>query len=266
MMPTPVNETVYARLQIEDRGTIELELNGEHAPLTVGNFVDLIQRGFYDGITFHRVVPNFVFQAGDPNSKDPDFPTNMLGREGFTDPETGERRTIPLEIKPQGADEPLVGERFRDAGITVPPVLRNSRGTIAMARGNDPNSASSQFYFNRVNNHFLDGDYAVFGAITNGLPVMDSIEVGDRIESIVMFTPEPEPPPTSEPEPEPEPEPELEPPPPPPTSDLIPLQFWRLPPGDRTEAMRQMPHTGKQLQRPIGHQFKGIFRLTESAN
>ena len=210
-MPAPVTETVHARLQIEGRGTIEVELNGEHAPITVGNFVDLVERGFYDGITFHRVVDNFVIQAGDPNSKIPDYPTSRLGREGFTDPETGERRTIPLEIKPQGADEPLVGQRFRDANITVPPVVRNDRGTIAMARGSDPNSASSQFYFNLVNSRFLDGDYAVFGAITDGLSVMDSIEVGDRIESIVMFTPEPpSPPPTSEPEPEPPPPPAME--------------------------------------------------------
>ncbi|TAN85667.1 MAG: peptidylprolyl isomerase [Phormidium sp. SL48-SHIP] len=251
-------ESTLVKLAVEGRGTITIELDGENAPITVGNFLDLVQRGFYDGITFHRVVDDFVAQAGDPNSKDPNFPTNLLGREGFTDPETGKTRTIPLEIKPQGADEPVVGQTFRDANITVPPVVRNDRGTIAMARGSDPNSASSQFYFNLVNSRFLDGNYAVFGRITDGLSVMDSIEVGDRIESAIVLEFEP---PPSDPEPEPELDPEPEPEPPP--SDLIPLQFWRLPPGDRIPVMRQMPHVGKQLEQNPG-QFKGFFRLIPS--
>lgn len=203
----PIHEKVFARFDIEGRGSITVELDGENAPITVGNFVDLVERGFYNDVTFHRVVDNFVAQAGDPNSRDPNFPTNLLGREGFTDPETGEERTIPLEIKPQGADEPVVGQTFRDAGIEEPPVLRNDRGTIAMARGSDPNSASSQFYFNLVNSRFLDGDYAVFGRITDGLSVMDAIRVGDRITQAVMTEPEPEP--ELEPEVEPEPEPDL---------------------------------------------------------
>ncbi|MCC5899237.1 MAG: peptidylprolyl isomerase [Phormidium sp. BM_Day4_Bin.17] len=178
--PLPGSATV---VMVVGGQPITIALDGNNAPLTAGNFADLVSRRFYDNISFHRVVPDFVAQAGDPNSRDPNFPTNLLGREGFTDPATGATRTIPLEIKPQGATEPLLGARFRDAGITVPPVLRNDRGTIAMARSQDPNSASSQFYFNLVNSRFLDGDYAVFGNITDGLSVMDNIGVGDRIEA-----------------------------------------------------------------------------------
>ncbi|WP_159790025.1 peptidylprolyl isomerase [Sodalinema gerasimenkoae] len=178
--PLPGSATV---VMVVGGQPITIALDGNNAPLTAGNFADLVSRRFYDDISFHRVVPDFVAQAGDPNSRDPNFPTNLLGREGFTDPATGATRTIPLEIKPQGATEPLLGSRFRDAGITVPPLLRNDRGTIAMARSQDPNSASSQFYFNLVNSRFLDGDYAVFGNITDGLSVMDNIGVGDRIEA-----------------------------------------------------------------------------------
>ncbi len=170
-------------VMVVDGQPITIALDGNNAPITAGNFADLVSRRFYDDITFHRVVDDFVAQAGDPNSRDPNFPTNLLGREGFTDPATGATRTIPLEIKPEGAAEPVIGTLFRDAGITVPPVLRNNRGTIAMARAQDPNSASSQFYFNLTNSNFLDGNYAVFGNITDGQSVMDAIDAGDRIEA-----------------------------------------------------------------------------------
>lgn len=163
---------------------ITLELDGNAAPITAGNFVDLVERDFYDNITFHRVVTDpspFVAQAGDPNSRNPDFPEDQLGQAGFIDPETGLERTIPLEILPQGAAEPVIGETFETAGVTVPPALPNQRGTIAMARTNDPNSASSQFFINLVDNNFLDGDFAAFGQVTAGLDVVDQIQQGDRI-------------------------------------------------------------------------------------
>ncbi|MGL5080226.1 MAG: peptidylprolyl isomerase [Microcoleaceae cyanobacterium] len=163
---------------------ITLQLDGNNAPITAGNFVDLVERDFYDGISFHRVVlePDpFVAQAGDPNSKDPNFPVDQLGGAGFIDPATGQERTIPLEILPQGATEPVIGETLADAGITVPPVLQNVRGTIAMARTDDPNSASSQFFLNLTDSSFLDGRFAVFGQVTAGLNVVDAIVQGDRI-------------------------------------------------------------------------------------
>lgn len=170
-------------VMVVDGQPITIALDGNNAPITAGNFADLVSRRFYDNITFHRVVEDFVVQAGDPNSRDPNFPTNLLGRAGFTDPATGQTRTIPLEIKPQGAAEPVIGTLFRDAGITVPPVLPNNRGSIAMARSQNPNSASSQFYFNLDNSNFLDGSYAVFGNITDGLSVIDTIDEGDRIQA-----------------------------------------------------------------------------------
>ncbi|NJK39127.1 MAG: peptidylprolyl isomerase [Oscillatoriales cyanobacterium RM1_1_9] len=168
---------------------ISLELNGTGAPITAGNFVDLVERDFYDGITFHRVVLEptpFVAQAGDPNSRDPNFPPDQLGSAGFIDPATGQERTIPLEILPQGATEPIIGQTFAEAGVTVPPVLQNQRGTIAMARTDDPNSASSQFFINLTDSDFLDGRFAVFGQVVNGVgvnsqAVVDQIAQGDRI-------------------------------------------------------------------------------------
>jgi peptidyl-prolyl cis-trans isomerase B (cyclophilin B) len=176
--PLPGSATVTF---VVNEQPISVALDGANAPVTAGNFVDLVSRRFYDGITFHRVVDDFVVQAGDPNSRDPNFPTNLLGRAGFVDPTTGETRVIPLEIKPEGSDTVVLGRTFDDAGITADPVLKNERGTIAMARALDPNSASSQFYFNLVDSPFLDGNYAVFGEITQGLGVIDTIEEGDRI-------------------------------------------------------------------------------------
>ncbi|WP_413159946.1 peptidylprolyl isomerase [Capilliphycus salinus ALCB114379] len=164
---------------------IYIQIDGDNAPITAGNFVDLVERDFYDGISFHRVVrePNpFVVQAGDPNSLDPNFPPEQLGSGGFIDPATGEERIIPLEIKPEGATEPIYSQTFQQAGITVPPLLQNTQGTIAMARTNDPDSASSQFYINLSDSDFLDGSYAVFGEVVQGFEVVDQIQQGDRIE------------------------------------------------------------------------------------
>lgn len=178
---SPLSGSVTA-VMVVDGQPIEIFLDGANAPVTAGNFADLVERHFYDGITFHRVDAGFVAQAGDPNSRDPNF-QGQLGIQGFIDPATGQERTIPLEIKPEGFDTPVIGQTLDEAGITADPVLKNERGTIAMARTPDPNSASSQFYFNLSNSPFLDGKYAVFGEITDGLGVMDAIEVGDRIDA-----------------------------------------------------------------------------------
>jgi peptidyl-prolyl cis-trans isomerase B (cyclophilin B) len=164
---------------------IVIQVDGDNAPLTAGNFVELVDRDFYDGISFHRVVrePNpFVVQAGDPNSLDPTFPEDLLGGGGFVDPDTGEVRNIPLEIKPEGATEPIYSQTFQQAGMTLPPALPNVQGTIAMARSDAPDSASSQFYINLVNNPNLDGNYAVFGGLVQGFDVVDQIQQGDRIQ------------------------------------------------------------------------------------
>ncbi|MBF2063358.1 MAG: peptidylprolyl isomerase [Calothrix sp. C42_A2020_038] len=165
---------------------ITIEVDGTNAPITAGNFVDLVQRGVYDGLSFHRVVRSpqpFVVQGGDPQSKDPKFPADRLGTGGFIDQTTGSERRIPLEIKPKGADAPIYGKTLKEAGINQPPVLDHKLGAVAMARSQMPNSASSQFYFALANLEFLDGSYAVFGNVTQGMDIVDKIQQGDRIET-----------------------------------------------------------------------------------
>jgi peptidyl-prolyl cis-trans isomerase B (cyclophilin B) len=165
---------------------ITIEVDGTHAPLTAGNFVDLVQRGVYDGLMFHRVVREpepFVVQGGDPTSKDPSLPTSQLGMGSFIDPETKSPRYIPLEILPEGQDRPVYGQTLPEAGIAEPPELSHRRGAVAMARSGLPDSASAQFYFTLADLPFLDGSYAVFGYVTEGMDVVDQIQQGDRIES-----------------------------------------------------------------------------------
>ena len=182
-------------VRLEGTATVELLVNGERilvtvdgtqAPITAGNFVDLVERGVYDGTVFHRVVREpqpFVVQGGDPQSKDPSVPVQQLGTGGFVDPETQEKRLIPLEITPDGADQPLYGQTFEVAGETAQPALQHTHGAVAMARSQFPDSASSQFYFALADLPFLDGSYAVFGYVAEGLDVVDVIQQGDVIES-----------------------------------------------------------------------------------
>ncbi len=168
---------------------ITIEVDGEKAPITAGNFVDLAQKGVYDGTLFHRVVNSpqpFVAQGGDPQGKDPSIPLERLGTGSYVD-ESGEQRYIPLEILPQGADKPIYSQPFAASGITTPPVLQHVRGAVAMARSEFPDSASAQFYITLDNVNFLDGDYAVFGMVTEGMDVVDSIEKGDVIDSVTVI-------------------------------------------------------------------------------
>ncbi len=155
---------------------IEVEINGIDAPITAGNFIDLVERGFYDGITFHRVVPQFVVQAGDPNSKNPNF-QGVLGTSGFIDPATGRPRTIPLEIKAKGATQPTINQF-----VTPPVELPHNRGAISMARvGDIPDSATSQFFITLTDQPGLDGRFAVFGEVIRGFENVQNIRQGDRI-------------------------------------------------------------------------------------
>ena len=165
---------------------ITIEVDGTAAPITAGNFVDLVNQGVYDGVAFHRVVREpqpFVVQGGDPQSKDPKVPMARLGTGGFTDPATSKERYIPLEIQPAGAEDPLYSQTFEEAKIKAQPQLKHSRGAVAMARSRLPDSASSQFYFALADLPFLDGSYAVFGYVTDGMDTIDNIQQGDRIES-----------------------------------------------------------------------------------
>lgn len=165
---------------------ITISVDGKDAPITAGNFVDLVQKGVYNGTTFHRVVRTpqpFVVQGGDPQSKDPKVPVDALGTGSYIDASTGKPRYIPLEIKPEGAAEPNYSKTLKSAGINVPPQLKHTRGAVAMARSPLPDSASAQFYIALSQLDFLNGDYAVFGNVTEGMDVVDRIQQGDRIES-----------------------------------------------------------------------------------
>lgn len=163
---------------------ITIELDGINAPITSGNFVDLVQKGVFDGLAFHRVIgpttnqDPFVVQGGDPQSKDPKFPINRLGTGNYIEPKTGQVRYIPLEIKAKEYGKATYGKTISKA-----PELPHTLGAIAMARSQMPNSASSQFYFALADLGFLDGNYAVFGYVTDGMTTVNKIEQGDRIES-----------------------------------------------------------------------------------
>jgi peptidyl-prolyl cis-trans isomerase B (cyclophilin B) len=163
-----------------DGSSVIVELNGNEAPITAGNFLDLVERGFYNGLTFHRVVKSpepFVAQGGDPDGN---------GTGSFVDPATKRTRNIPLEIKLSGQADPVYHQAVgRQGGARSTPdvALKHTRGAIAMARSQSPDSASSQFYFALGDINFLDGDYAVFGYVTKGMETIDKIEQGDRITS-----------------------------------------------------------------------------------
>lgn len=180
-----LNGTATVALVVKG-STITAEIDGTSAPITAGNFVDLVQRGVYNGLVFHRVVREpqpFVVQGGDPQSKNPNFPPEQLGTGSFTDPATSQPRYVPLEILPVGAKAPIYSQTFADAGITAKPKLTHKRGALAMARSQPPDSASSQFYITLADINFLDGNYAVFGYVTQGMETVDKIQQGDRIES-----------------------------------------------------------------------------------
>lgn len=131
------------QIEMENGGIIELELYPEIAPITVANFEKLVKAGFYDGLIFHRVIPGFMIQGGDPMG-------NGMG----------------------GSDENIKGE-FLMNGIKND--LSHTRGVISMARSSNPNSASSQFFIMHADGTFLDGQYAAFGRVTKGIEVVDKI-------------------------------------------------------------------------------------------
>jgi peptidyl-prolyl cis-trans isomerase B (cyclophilin B) len=167
-----LNGNATVLMTVKGNKQITIELDGKNAPISAGNFVDLVQKGFYNGLTFHRVVREpqpFVVQGGDPKGN---------GSGGYIPTGSSSERRIPLEIKPKGATVPVYSKT-----MTELPELPHKRGTIAMARSQAPDSASSQFYFTLADIAFLDGNYAVFGKITKGLEIIDTIQQGDKITS-----------------------------------------------------------------------------------
>jgi peptidyl-prolyl cis-trans isomerase B (cyclophilin B) len=169
---------------ITDRGRVIVELDGKNAPLTAGNFLDLVKRGVYTNTVFHRVVNQptpFVVQGGDPQSAKPGVSPNLFGTGNFLDPATGAPRFIPLEVKLSSEAIPRYGLPINGARVTDKLALPHHRGAIAMARSQDPNSASAQFYVALNDLPELDGRYAVFGKVIEGMPVIDRIMQGDRL-------------------------------------------------------------------------------------
>ncbi len=169
-------------------GRMVITLDGYSAPLTAGNFADLVQRGFYDGLTFDRVENFFLVQAGDPPGP----------ADGYVDPATGKVRTIPMEIRAKGEVVPRYGQTFDQLGLwDVEPALPfAAEGTVAMARyPEDPNSASSQFFIfmaepdlTPAGLNLMDGRYAVFGYVTEGTEVLRKIKLGDQILSARLIS------------------------------------------------------------------------------
>ncbi|MBQ7466165.1 MAG: peptidylprolyl isomerase [Oscillospiraceae bacterium] len=141
--PEPFLTVRHAEITVRDYGTISLELDEGTAPITVANFIKLAQSGFYDGLTFHRIMGGFMIQGGDPEGT------------GYG-----------------GSSETIKGE-FSQNG--VPNGISHVEGTISMARAKDPDTASSQFFITVADATFLDGAYAAFGRVTDGLDVAKQI-------------------------------------------------------------------------------------------
>lgn len=131
------------RITMQNGKTIDIELDHSAAPITCENFEKLVKQGFYNGLTFHRVISGFMIQGGDPEG------TGM-----------------------GGSDETIKGE-FSSNGVENS--IKHTRGTISMARSQDPDSASSQFFIMHQDADYLDGEYAGFGHVTSGMEVVDQI-------------------------------------------------------------------------------------------
>ena len=138
-------------IEIQNGGIIKIELFPKAAPKTVVRLTELIQKGFYNGLTFHRVIPGFVAQGGDPKG-------NGTGGTGIK---------LPLEV---GND------------------LKHKPGTLAMARAADPNSADSQFYICLGSPSHLDGQYTIFGQVTEGQDVVEKIKIGDVMKKVTILS------------------------------------------------------------------------------
>ena len=137
------NQTDFVKIEMESGSSLVVALDEKNAPLTVANFKKLVGAGFYNGLIFHRVISGFMVQGGDPTG------TGM-----------------------SGSKEKIKGEFLMNG---VRNTLSHKRGVISMARTNDPNSASSQFFICHADANFLDGQYAAFGSVVEGIETVDEI-------------------------------------------------------------------------------------------
>ena len=145
----PSRVTQTAEITMEKGGVIKIEFFPDDAPKTVENFVTLAKKGFYDGLTFHRIEPGFVIQGGDPKG-------DGTGGPGYK---------IKAEFNKN----------------------KHDRGAVAMARSSDPDSAGSQFYIVLAPAHFLDGKYTVFGKVVSGMNIVDNVKKGDKMKSVKII-------------------------------------------------------------------------------
>lgn len=187
----------YANLpQLKGRATVDIEttkgtltvvVDGYSAPVNGGNFVDLVQRGFYDGLPFIDLEDSFAIQTGDPPGEE----------EGFVDPGTGEYRAIPIEVLVKGEEEPIYEFTLEEVGIYLPDLALpfNAYGTVALARPSlDPNGGSSQFFFFKFDSeltppgfNLMDGRYSVFGYLVEGKEVLENLTNKDKIISATVI-------------------------------------------------------------------------------
>lgn len=151
-IPDPEGSNIHhVEIEVEGYGVIALTLDGDTAPITVQNFIDLAESGFYDGLTFHRIIDGFMIQGGDPEGT------------GFG-----------------GSDKNIIGEYAANGYENN---ISHVRGVISMARnGYDYNSASSQFFIVQADSQFLDGQYAAFGYVTSGIEIVDQICVDTPVQ------------------------------------------------------------------------------------
>lgn len=147
-MEQKMSESNMVKIELES-GTVTLELYPDVAPKTVKSFKSLISKGFYDGLTFHRVIPGFMAQGGDPDG-------TGMGGPGFS-----------------------LKAEFNDK--------KHVRGTLAMARSSDPDSAGSQFYICYGEQPHLDGQYTIFGQVTDGMALIDDLKTGSVMKSMILI-------------------------------------------------------------------------------
>lgn len=166
-----------------EKGSAMITLDGYNAPVNAGQFLDLVQQGFYDGLTITRADENYYLQTGDPEGD----------IDGYIDPATGKYRTVPIEVRIPFQKAPTYGQTFEEMGLsgTLPVLPFAAFGTVAMVHPNDePNAGSSQFFMYLFESdltpaglNLLDGNYTVFGYVTEGKETLDKLRLGDKILS-----------------------------------------------------------------------------------
>ena len=164
-----------------EKGNATITVDGYNAPVNAGQFVDLVQKGFYDGLTFTRADENYYLQTGDPDG----------AADGYIDPKTKKYRTVPIEVRLPDQKVPTYGKTFEEQGLsgTLPVLPFAAFGTVAMAHPNDDaNAGSSQFFIYLFESeltpaglNLLDGNYTVFGYVTDGKETLDKLRLGDKI-------------------------------------------------------------------------------------